>query len=372
MGLDAVPPAPDQIEVTLIGPGYGECVVVHFGGGHWGVIDSCIDSGSSEPAALRYLSRIGVQIEKDVVLLVATHWHDDHIRGLSQIVELCPDALFCSSAAWKKEEFIAVVSSYNDAIFAACTSGVRECHAIYHALGKRTKQPKVAVADRPVFNLLPNESGHGKQCKFTTLSPSDKQIERFYCEIASLMPTLKDTIKRCAADGPNHSAVAALIEIGSEAILLGSDLEETNDVHTGWSVIVKSPTRPQTKARIFKIPHHGSSNAHNETVWTDMLKQGPISILTPYNRGSRLPSSADIKRIVSLSPESYSTSSCIKERVKNRNPTVEKTLREAGARFTKSEPPMGLVRLRNGGLAAFNSWRVELSARASHLRDYIA
>lgn len=314
LGIDAAAPAADQIEVTLIGPGYGECVVIHFGGGRWGIVDSCIDGGSSEPAALVYLSSIGVTVENAVDLIVATHWHDDHIRGLSRIVELCPNALFCSSSAWKKEEFVALLSSYNHAIFAECTSGVREAYKIYTVLAERTKRPKLAISDRLIFNLPANESGHGNPCKFTTLSPCDKQIEDFYCEIATLMPALKGTIKRCSSQSPNHSAVVALIEIGLEAILLGSDLEETSDQEKGWSVIVKSTTRPPAKARIFKIPHHGSYNAHNDAVWGSMLQTSPIGILTPYNRGYKLPSDKDIKRILYLAPDSYSTSTHHKKR----------------------------------------------------------
>lgn len=33
-------PRLDEIEVSLLGPGYGESVVVHMGGGEWMVVDS--------------------------------------------------------------------------------------------------------------------------------------------------------------------------------------------------------------------------------------------------------------------------------------------------------------------------------------------
>lgn len=37
-------PESDQFELTLIGPGYGESVVVHLGRGLWMIVDSCVDS----------------------------------------------------------------------------------------------------------------------------------------------------------------------------------------------------------------------------------------------------------------------------------------------------------------------------------------
>ena len=94
-----MPPNADQVEVTLLGPGYGECAVIHLGNDHWAVIDSCRDSYSGKPAALSYLESIGVDPEKAVKLVLATHWHDDHIYGMGALVSRCVGAKFCCSSA---------------------------------------------------------------------------------------------------------------------------------------------------------------------------------------------------------------------------------------------------------------------------------
>ena len=39
----AAPPRTDELEVSLFGPGVGECVIVHLGAGEWMVVDSCLD-----------------------------------------------------------------------------------------------------------------------------------------------------------------------------------------------------------------------------------------------------------------------------------------------------------------------------------------
>ena len=52
-------PDDDCLEVSLFGPGYGECVVVHLGFGDWVVVDSCIEPDSRDPIALAYFSAIG-------------------------------------------------------------------------------------------------------------------------------------------------------------------------------------------------------------------------------------------------------------------------------------------------------------------------
>ena len=102
------PPDPDELEVSLFGPGFGECVVVHAGCGEWIIIDSCVGADGQTPAALDYLKRIGVDLAAAVKRVVATHWHNDHVRGLSRTMQECVSARFiCSQALWTKE-FVAL------------------------------------------------------------------------------------------------------------------------------------------------------------------------------------------------------------------------------------------------------------------------
>lgn len=369
MDIEGLHPAPDQIEVTLIGPGYGECAVVHIGSGKWVVIDSCLDSSSSQPAALSYLESLGLQPEDAIALIVATHWHDDHIRGMADLLARCPNSEFCSSAAWGREEFMAMVSAYNKRLFSEATSGVREVHEVFEILRQRGRTPIAAVSDRPVYFLPSAASGHGHECRVTTLSPSDAQIAKFHYEISALIPEIKKTKQRCTPQGPNHIAVVTWIEAGPVAVLLGSDLEETGDPETGWSVIVSSAKRPKGKATIFKVAHHGSANGHNHDVWGQMLHPAPFAVLTPNNRGKKLPQDSDVQRITELTDQAYSTARLMPLRARRRSQAVEKTLREANISVVQAEPPTGLVRLRNGGSSAFGDWKVELIRGACPLDE---
>ena len=86
-----VPPGKNEFEITLFGPGYGESVVLHVGNGAWIVVDSCIDKENT-PVAIHYLNRLGVDPAEAVTLVVATHWHDDHIRGMARLVAACTNA----------------------------------------------------------------------------------------------------------------------------------------------------------------------------------------------------------------------------------------------------------------------------------------
>ena len=106
-------PSEGDVEVTLIGTGggYGESIVVKIGTSDWLVIDSCInpnDGGISLP--LDYLTKIGVDLSTEVKLIVCTHWHEDHIRGMSNLLEKCSSAKFCISDVTDMEKFLRFVS----------------------------------------------------------------------------------------------------------------------------------------------------------------------------------------------------------------------------------------------------------------------
>ena len=71
------------MEVSSLGPGYGEGVPVHAGEDEWLVAGSCL-AEDGEPAALNCLRKIDLDPSTEVKLVVAPHRHDDHIRGLTR------------------------------------------------------------------------------------------------------------------------------------------------------------------------------------------------------------------------------------------------------------------------------------------------
>ena len=103
-------PREDEIEVVLLGPGYGESIVLHLGYGSWVIVDSCINT-EGRPRALEYLDSIGVNAGQQVDLVVATHWHDDHIRGMETLVEVCNRADFCCANTLLNKEILAAIDA---------------------------------------------------------------------------------------------------------------------------------------------------------------------------------------------------------------------------------------------------------------------
>ena len=350
-------PDHEELEITLLGPGYGESVVLHIGGGEWVIVDSCIDPDGN-PRSLRYLESIGVNPSEAVVLVVATHWHDDHIRGMEKVVETCRKASFCCSAALLKREFLTVVDAWGRRSLAQAGSGVREIFGVFtHHVAKETK-PIFALANRRIYL--------SEQCEIWTLSPSDTLFKKFLVSIGGLLTAEGQTKTRIPDPRSNDVAVALWLRVADVAILLGSDLEKG-----GWAEVLQDGARPTGKASVFKVAHHGSGSGDDERVWTQMLLPQPYSVLTPWRLGGRtLPSQEDAKRILSYTNNAYVTakhSSGNQPRLRDR--TISRTVRESNVRLRSCPLLSGALQLRRG-IDSTAAWRIKPFGPACHLADF--
>lgn len=354
-----------QLEVSVFGPGRGESIVVHIGNDKWVIIDSCYDKDLGEPAALAYLRSINVDIRRNVVLIISTHWHDDHIRGLSKCVEECESASFCCSEAFNKKSFFEMISAYDVNKITKSGSGTSEIVNVFNLLSERGESVLKAIADRPLY-----KAGAGElECAIVALSPSDEQVDAFHFDIAGIKIKVGDSRKRAPSCSPNHSCVVTLIQVGEQSILLGADHEETTSPNTGWTAIVNSTLRPKVKCSVYKVAHHGSENGHVDAVWEEMLIDQPHAVLTPY-RNSKLPKNEMIEEILKKTETAYSTArnSDINTNVK-RDKVVDKMIKETVGKI-KTEPKTGHVRIRNRVDGDINAWESELFSGACHLRHF--
>lgn len=354
-----VPPEHNVMEVTLVGPGYGECIILHIGNGSWVIVDSCIGA-DSRPAALTYFQSMGLNPSEVVRLIVATHWHDDHIRGLGELVEVCDDAIFCCASALRTQEFLAIMDAIASRPMSQVGSGMKELYKARLLLEARSSRPVFAIANRRIFSR--------DSCEVWSLSPCDREVDSFLQGIDRLRPHERETKKRTPTLTPNEVAVVLLIEIGSTAVLLGSDLERR-----GWLEILDTSGRPSGKASFFKVPHHGSQNAHEDRVWNEMLHSDPIAALTPWRRGGlKLPKERDVQRILSFTRKAYATAPRDIPRrrsARNRNRTVVKTIREVSKRISRIAQPPGMIRLRRK-FGSQTDWSIETFGSAGQLSDY--
>jgi hypothetical protein len=281
-------PDKDEIDVVVVGPGFGESILVHIGDGDWIIVDSCLDSSSDRPAALVFFEYIGVDPTTAVKLICASHWHDDHVGGIADLVQVCTGAEFACSAALNRGEFVELASIYN-----------------------RNR---------------------------TLIQPS--------------------------------LSIAMWVEVGDLKILLGTDVEEHGDPRRGWSAIVAARDG-NPRANLFKIAHHGSITGHHAGIWKSLLTQRPHAVLTPWNRGSKLPTESDCLRITSLTDLAFATSRPTSRREKRKGPGVDRTLSEGNISIRDIESPTGFVHFRVKANSPLD-WTVTLSVEAITLDKFAA
>lgn len=355
-------PAWNEIEVSLFGPGYGECVLVHLGEGRWLVVDACIDCKSRQPPVLSYLDKLGVNATEAVKLIVASHWHDDHARGLAQIVEYCNQAHFCLSEAMTSTEFLTLINAYQYPV-TETGSGSNELSKVLRVLQQRKSipTPKFILANMCLWSASLRD---GTTCKIYALSPSQAASLLAKREFGALLQEGNER-RRLFVPGPNHVAVVLWVEIGSLRILLGSDLEETTNPNTGWSVILAESTCTDGQANLFKIPHHGSETGHCEAAWEKLLSPRPVALLTPFSK-SHLPRQTDKERICRLTDKAYITKSQRSKPLK-RSKVVQDRIKLMAKRLMPLEYSTGHIRCRAKLNLQQPIWNVDLLNDAEQL-----
>jgi len=366
-------PEPDEIEISIFGPGFGEALTIHMGGGQWILVDSCKDPLSDLPATMQYLLSLNIEVSTAVKLIAATHWHDDHIQGISRILNACHSAKFVVSSALTPKEFGKLLSLYYERPLVK-NSGLDEFIQIRKILEERKKpkarynSPILASSDKLLYRANIPVDNHLIKVNVFSLSPSDAGILYSQLAFGKLFPEANEHPKKITAFLPNHSSVVLWIEIGPHKILLGADLEVTQDSNDGWTAILDESTATTNDANIFKIPHHGSENGHHDGVWTKLLSNNPVAILTPFSRGKKpLPSRADIERITRLTPFAYATAPAKRSLKKWKQKSVQDFINQSTRSIQSINRGWGHVRLRKKIGDMTDSWQIDLFGDAYKL-----
>lgn len=366
MGLVAkstytIPPTADQFEISLIGTGggYGESVVAHLGNGEWLVVDSCQNPSTNVNLPLEYLQSIGVNPNENVKLIICTHWHDDHIQGISKILRACENADLSFARVNDIKKFLRLVGlDYSKVGNIGSLSSTKEFNDCIEILEFRGKGIKGAGPDRLLYKSTLSAS---EICEVFSLSPSDQAINNFDLELTQLITEYGEPRKRIVIDSPNDKSVVLYLRLGDKKVLLGADLEVTDSNNTGWfDIINNSTTIKNGKASYFKIPHHGSENGYHERIWIELLEQNPNANLSPWNKANGLPTPEMIKKFKEHSSKLFITSPKIGglTKARKRDRDIEKIIEKF--RFKLNEVKFSKGIIRNRIRTCESDWKTEI------------
>ncbi|MCR4303873.1 MAG: hypothetical protein NUV63_06555 [Gallionella sp.] len=305
-----IPPSHDQLEISLFGHGFGESIVAHLGNGNWIIVDSCVSAKDNIPKALGYLNQISVDSSTSVRLVVASHWHDDHVAGLSDTLEACTNAAFCCPVALGRTEFLELAELYSKAP-TAIPPGPSEIYSALQIAARRSKKYK-----RSLLSYAKSDSmiwaSQDRSAIVYALSPSDEMVHRslnFMTRSYAIAKLGSKILDRLTPNDPNDVATALRLDINGRSILLGSDLESGGNSLVGWRAVLTSVVGPSAKSVVYKVAHHGAKSGHHDKVWSDLLHADPVAIITPFRWGAhRLPTADDRSKILGLTNNCYITS----------------------------------------------------------------
>ena len=352
-------PGDDEIEITVFGPGFGEAIAVHVGIGNWLLVDSCIDPNSKQPASYTYLQKIGVQPHQ-VKAIVASHWHDDHVKGISTLAAYYPDAEFHISAVFDNKEAMAFLCAYNETAASGLSRGSNE---LYKVLMEK---------NRKIFHVMQRSSimevnANGKNVKVVALSPVSAALTQSIAHFAQYLPNINggSPVNHAPELKPNLEAIAIHIDFDGDAALLGSDLEEHHSC--GWSAIVTDHwCGLKSLSSVYKVAHHGSITGEHSLIWTTLLTPNPTACLTPFMRGNvKLPTDSDKDRIKGKALNAFISSGSITS-TKMHHKTL-KRLNNICRHVTPVNSGFGAVRLRKKRGEATAVWTSELFGDACAL-----
>lgn len=334
------------VEVTVIGTGggYGESVVIHLGTGKWVLIDSCIDPYTKQPLAVSYFNSIGVDISNDLELIICTHWHDDHIQGISEILKVAVSSKLVLARTTDIKKFLQFVGlDHEKVLHEASNTSTKEYKACLEILKSRNSKPIFCQENTKIYNDILNDIS----LEIYSLSPSNLAQEKFDIEISRLIKDYGNRHKRARANSPNLKSVVTFFKIGKIRFLLGADMEVSNEAYDGWNNILNNNLVIDSKASLFKVPHHGSETGYHERIWLELLDSNPLSAITPWNKNKTLPQQNMIDTFRRHTDLIFITSNDYNLKgAKKRTKAVSKMLRDMKYEVKEIRYMLGLIRNR--------------------------
>lgn len=260
-------PQADELEITVFGRGFGECIVCHVGDGGWVIIDSFRDP-NGVPIAVSYLNDV-VGSDADVLAVIATHWDGDHIAGLGDVIDAFSPAEVWIPAVLNDREAFRFAYVHNEAMKGSVPSGLSDFVAVTErtARNRRWAITGLRVAERRTT------------AEVRVLTPTHEVVSEGF---AALGARLEPGFGEVTSVAANRTSIVVSITRDGRRALLGGDLEKGAQ---GWRAVVASEESLSARFQILKVPHHGSPGADDPDVWSKLCTEGVTHVTSRYTKG---------------------------------------------------------------------------------------
>lgn len=249
----------DRCYLFVFGPGFGESIILRFPGGIWMVVDGC-EVARQSPAA-KILEQEGAQW----TAVVLTHPHLDHSRGLDTVLGSpgeglvgCADTRLADPESWSESP-----------------------DPEQHLREGRTEAVMAAIQDHwerdrgSRWLLRRGDTKEVGPARIKVLHPDNEAVEAGR-----------------RSGRMNRLSSAMLIEWEEMRLVLGADVETVDWESVGaWLGDLGAHA-------CLKVPHHGADSGLGRCWMTGESER--LWIVTPFNKGGRLPDFGDGRGLASL------------------------------------------------------------------------
>ena len=326
--------------IHLIGPGYGENIIIELPDGRVGVID-CHRPGRSKtrpPAGTVHptLSFLESKKVERLAFVALTHPHEDHGRGMRDLLERFANQLdeVWMFRAWDTAVYLEkccvarkkkLKQHIKDRIKREPDSFAYELLRIRHLVLKECCDPKDAErAELREFHS--NQTYHYGQVSVRFLGPNQGTAAGYVGHICQAVENaLEKGCENWHEADANHNILspAILLEFGQTRILLGGDMERQ-----AWEEAIATARNNDIslKSHFIKISHHGSRTGLTPGMYRQMtIPSKSLAALTPCRKGrNRLPDRHGIAEAYPCMTELFATHAAAAAEGTNRHsyPTV--------------------------------------------------
>ena len=286
-----------RLEIHVFGAGKGESILVRLPEGEWGLVDHYASrpcNPTSSPARSYLESRSVRQLE----FVCLTHPHDDHYRGMGEILEhFSPRHLWLFPALDAKtakrlvdylglaeadscdpqgtaDELVRILNWCNRRKFKAGPNG---CRLKFVGLRK---------------DLYPSPERQNCLVRICGIAPPDPLVSSYTSDLLGCFRGDGTLDHKLPHRKHNIISAALTLEWNRTRILLGGDVERA-----GWTLILDECPERLCSCSAVKVSHHGSTNGYSEGLWPKLGDHiNTIAILTPFHN-HRLPDSRALDHI---------------------------------------------------------------------------
>ncbi|KQV27562.1 hypothetical protein ASC97_04055 [Rhizobium sp. Root1203] len=266
--------------LRIIGSAPGESLVIIFDCGSVITIDCCQTGKINH--TLQALSDLGVDPDK-VIYNVITHFHDDHIKGASELIAHCPKSKVVIPDAWTKDVFRMFVATVSDDTSLARVSVTREIEKVFDLL----QVEKTRLFPVSELTLLYPPPAHGATTEFlTVMTPTAVRKSKFLASLAeSIEAGDADTYGFCE-NNKNWTSICCILKYDGKYVFLGGDVENFAPDYD-LTAIHNSHLKPVTRYELVKLPHHGSRTSFCDELKALIHAEDTVVAMTPYPRGRK-------------------------------------------------------------------------------------